>query len=149
MLGVTYERLAQWRRGDAVISKATRSVHEKAAKYMGLPTILVLVMAGFGVLDDFVWPDKDSLKDRISRELEQLRQDPYIGSFAPAELSKASPAIKLFVIFLFHELGGHTGPSRSSFRWLNALHQASAGNVQAQLELEVLRKQSLDSRSIF
>lgn len=125
VLGVTYERLAQWRRGDAVINKATRPVHEKAAKYLGLPTMLVLVMAGFGGLEDFVWPGKDPLKDRLGRELERLRQDPYIGSFAPAELSKASPAIKLFVVFLYHELEGHTGPGRSSYRWLNALQQAA------------------------
>ena len=36
-LGVTYERLAQWRRNDALIAKAHRSVHEKAATYLGLP----------------------------------------------------------------------------------------------------------------
>ena len=44
-LGVTYERLAQWRRNDALIAKANRSVLEKAATYLGLPTVLVLLMA--------------------------------------------------------------------------------------------------------
>lgn len=148
-LGVTYERLAQWRRGDAEISRATRSVHEKAAKYLGLPTVLILVMSGLAGLSDFVWPDKDSLRDRVTREIERLRQDPYIGAFVPAELAGAEPAVKLFVTFLFHELESGAGPGRSSARWLHALHQAAAGNVEGQLKLDVLRKQSLDSPSIF
>lgn len=113
-LGVTYERLAQWRRGDAAISKANRSVQEKAAQYLGLPTILILVMGGLGELKDFVWPHQDSLKDRVGRELERLRQDPYLGAFVPNELLGAEPAIKLFVMFLFHELESETGHNRSA-----------------------------------
>lgn len=149
MLGVTYERLAQWRRGDAVISKATKSVHEKAAKYLGVPTILILVMSGFGGLSDFVWPDKDPLRDRVGREIERLRQNPYIGPFVPAELANAEPAVKLFVTFLFHELEWGAGRHQSTYRWLNALHLASAGHHDAQLELQRLREESLRSRGIF
>src|SRR5674476_692391 len=64
-LGVTYERLAQWRRNDALINNAHRSVHERAAKYLGLPTVLVLMFAGSIGLEEFVWPGRGSLKDRI------------------------------------------------------------------------------------
>ena len=149
VLGVTYERLAQWRRGDAVISRAHRSVHERAAKYLGLPTILILVLSGFGGLSDFVWPDQDSIKDRVGREVERLRQDPYLGAFVPVELTNAEPAVKLFVTFLCHELEAGAGGNRSTYRWLNALHRASAGALDAQLELQRLREESSRSQGIF
>lgn len=148
-LGVTYVRLAQWRRNDALIAKAHRSVHEKAAAYLGLPTVLVLLMAGFAGINDFVWPGKDSLKNRVERELERMRQDAYIGPFVPRELATASPAVKLFATFMFHELDENRAADKSSARWLHALHQAAAGNVEGQLEMEMVRKQSLDSPSIF
>ncbi len=45
-LGVTYERLAQWRRQEGSISRAHRSVHENAARYLGVPVVLVLTLAG-------------------------------------------------------------------------------------------------------
>ena len=106
-------------------------------------------MAGFVGLDDFVWPAKDPLKDRTGRELERMRQDPYLGPFVPRELAAASPAVKLFATFMFHELDEDRASGKSSSRWLHALHQAAAANVEGQLELEVLRKQSLDSPSIF
>jgi hypothetical protein len=148
-LGVTYERLAQWRRNDALIATAHRSVHERAATYLGLPTMLILLMAGFAGLNDFVWPCKDPLIDRIGRELERMRQDPCIGPFVPKELAAASPSVKLFAAFMFHELHEDGASRKSSSRWLHALHQAATGNVEGQLELEVLRKQSHDSPSIF
>lgn len=148
-LGVTYERLAQWRRGDAEISRATRAVHVRAATYLGLPTVLILVMSGLAGISDFVWPDKDSLRDRVTHEIERLRQDPYMGAFVPSELANAEPAVKLFVTFLFHELESGAGRHQSTYRWLNALHLASAGHHDAQLELQRLREESLRSQGIF
>ena len=148
-LGVTYERLAQWRRNEAAISNAHRGVHENAASYLGVPTVLILMMAGGIGLRDFVWPDDGPFNERVSRELERLRQDPYIGAFVPPELTVATPAIKLFVTFLFHELEGNAGSGRPTYRWLNALHQAAAGNVQGQQDLDDLRKQSIDKNTLF
>ena len=105
-LGVSYERLATWRRGDADIGGARVSVHENAARYLGVPTVLVLVMAGTISLEQFIWPQKGAIGDRMARELERLRQHPFIGPFVPAELASAAPSVKLFVAFPFHELSG-------------------------------------------
>lgn len=148
-LGVTYERLAQWRRNDAVIGNAHRSVHQKAAQYLGLPTVLVLAFAGWVGLHEFVWPGEESLKVRVDRELERLRQDPYVGPFVPRELASAAPAVKLFVTFLFHELDGGRAQRQPSYRWLAALHEAAIGNAHGQLELETLRRQATESRAFF
>ena len=148
-LGVTYERLAQWRRNEAHIANAHRGVHEKAAQYLGMPTVLVLMFAGTVGLQEFVWPGEDSLKVRVGRELERLRQDPYLGPFVPRELAAASPAVKLFVTFLFHELDGGRAQGQPGYRWLTALHQAAIGNAHGQSELQTLRQQATESQAFF
>lgn len=130
-LGVSYERLAQWRRGDADIRSAQASMHIRAGQYLGLPTVLILVLAGVISLEQFVWPAKDALPQRLAQELERLRQHPFLGPFVPPELTSAEPAVKLFVAFLFHELSGGPEGNMPSFRWLNALHQASAGKASS------------------
>lgn len=138
-LGVSYERLAQWRRTESDIRNAHGFVHENAAQYLGVPTVLVLVLAGVVKLEQFIWPQKGPINERIGQELERLRQHPFIGPFVPAELASASPPVQLFVAFLFHELAGDTPRGEPTYRWLTALHQAALGNVEAQVELDALR----------
>ncbi|MFN7152392.1 MAG: hypothetical protein ACK4OE_01775 [Acidovorax sp.] len=111
-LGVTYVRLAQWRRNDADIGAANRSVHKKAANYLGIPPAFVPLLAGTMGLEDFVWPAKESLDARISRELKQMRQDSYVGAFVPETLESSSQEVKLFVAFLYRELTIETMPSQ-------------------------------------
>lgn len=129
-LGVTYERLAQWRRGEGSIANAKRTVHVRAAAYLGLPVVLILAMAGSLGLAEFVWPARQSMRDRIARQLELLRDDPYLGAFVPPELLSAPEAIKLFVIFLWEELEAH--PDRNAqrgARWLNLLELGVAARA--------------------
>ena len=148
-LGVTYARLAQWRRHEATISHANREVHEKAARYLGIPTVLVLIMSGMAGLNEFVWPGEDSLKERVERSLERLRLNPYLGGFVPSELADAAPAVKLFVVFLVDEIDGDTGKRMPNYQWLRALHRAAVGHAEGQLELEILRKKAAEDPTIF
>ena len=148
-LGVSYERLATWRRRDANIRSARPSVHQNAARYLGVPTVLVLVMAGTISLEQFIWPQKGAMGERMSRELERLRQHPFIGPFVPVELASAAPSVKLFVAFLFHELSGDALGRETSFRWMSLLHQAAVGNAEAQAELETLRSRADPAGSLF
>ena len=148
-LGVTYERLAQWRRNESAIRNAHGSVHEKAGEYLGLPTVLILVMAGTIGLDQFVWPRKQLLGERVNQELERLRQHPFLGPFVPSEIASAAPPIKLFVAFLFHELTGDAAPGEPAYRWLTALHQAVVGNVEARAALDELRVKTTQGEKLF
>jgi transcriptional regulator with XRE-family HTH domain len=148
-LGVSYERLAQWRRGEGTIAKARASVLEQAARYLGIPVVLVWVMAKeIGPLH-FVWPAKASLKERMALEMERLRQDPFLGGFVPSELTTASPAIQLFVIFLYHELDGRGSQVPHAYQWLRTLQLASAGNVEGQSQLDNLRTQEAGRTGVF
>ncbi|OOG58056.1 LysM peptidoglycan-binding domain-containing protein [Polaromonas sp. C04] len=148
-LGVSYERLAQWRRNVSAIRNAHGFVHENAARYLGVPTVLVLVLAGVVCLEQFVWPQKGPVSERVTRDLERLRQHPFIGPFVPPELAAATPPVQLFVAFLFHELGGDTSRGEPTYRWLTALHQAALGNVEAQGELDALRSGAAQGQKLF
>jgi transcriptional regulator with XRE-family HTH domain len=123
-LGVTYERLAQWRRGDALMANASKDVVLRAAQFLGLPPVLVLMFSGAIRLDDFVWPSKVSLDERLTIEMERMKQNPYVGPFVPGELLSADPAVKLFIAFLFNELNPTMGVQKPDSRWMNTLHQA-------------------------
>jgi hypothetical protein len=129
-LGVTYERLAQWRRQEADIGRAQRSVHEHAAVYLGVPVVLVLTLAGTVSLKDFVWPEKVPMSKRVQLELERLRQDPFFAAFVPDALSKAEPGVQLLVAFLYRELNPSRVSQASSYHWLAALHQAALGHAE-------------------
>lgn len=148
-LGVTYERLSQWRRGEAKISRAGRPVLEKAAHYLGLPTVLVLALSGGLALADFVWPAKGSLRERVELEIERLRQDPFVGAFVPSELAKAGPAVQLFVAFLYQQLNPDETCKVTNYEWLATLHRAAAGHAEAQVKLDLLSQSSATRTNIF
>lgn len=148
-LGVTYERLAQWRRNDAAIGNAHRAVHEKAGNYLGIPAMAVLILAGTVGLKELVWPARGSLNDRVDRELERLQHDPFVGPFVPPDLASAAPAVKLFVLFLARELEGDASHGKAGYRWMMALHQATTGNASGLLELEAMRKDATNRAGIF
>ena len=138
-LGVSYGRLAQWRRNESAIAGAQVSVHESAARYLGVPTVIILVLAGVVTLGQFVWPQRGGVSERVGRELARLRRDPLLGPFVPAELGSSAPEVQLFVAFLFHELGGDGARGEHTYRWFTSLHSAALGHAEAQAEIEALR----------
>lgn len=124
-LGVTYRRLAQWRRGDANVEDSGRPVLEKAAQYLGWPTLFVMLHADVVRLSDMAWPGRGGLADCMAREIERIRQHPRIGPWVPPALEKASPAIRLFVAFLFTEFERATKTDESRVDWLVELRKVS------------------------
>lgn len=122
-LGVTYVRLAQWRRNDADIGDANRSVHKNAATYLGIPPAFVPFLAGTMGLEDFVWPAKESLDTRISRELKKMRRDSYVGAFMPDALESSPQEVKLFVTFLYRELTVETMPGQRTNHLISELQR--------------------------
>lgn len=125
-LGVDYRRLAQWRSGETSIVRAHRSVFECAARYLRIPYVLVLVLAGAITLEDLSWPDdKARLEHRIRSGIEQLRSDPVMGGTVPAELEHAHRDVRLFVLFLYDQMNGVADFEERPVRWLSALGEAS------------------------
>lgn len=125
-LGVTYRRVAQWRRNEAYIKNAGRGVFQSAAKYLGLPVIWVLLHAEEVSLSDFDWPHSASLEDVVKREMERVRRDPVLGPLVPGSLMAANRSVRLFVVFLFHELERVTHTGKSYAQWLEELRSAAS-----------------------
>ena len=72
-LGVTYERVAQWRRKEANVSRASRGVLEAAAAYLDIPTAFVLCMVGILGIQDLLPLGRSSLEAHVKLELSRLR----------------------------------------------------------------------------
>ena len=126
ILGVSYARLNQWRRQDSHIAHAQRSVHENAARYLGIPMILVQVLSERITLSDLFWPSQDNLEMKVEAEIRKLYDDPFLGAFIPKELSDVPSSVKLFVLFLYRELNssGMARLQQGSASWLRAVRDA-------------------------
>ncbi|MDW5443799.1 hypothetical protein [Polaromonas sp. SM01] len=148
-LGVTYSRLAQWRRKQATIANAQRSVHIQAAAYLGLPPVLAFVLAGVVTLPDFIWPAPESLDSRLRQEIEAMRQDPLLGGFVPQELASASRTVLMFVAFLYSELHRRPGAHYRGQQWLSMLHEAMNSHDGILRAAEAPKSSPSTSRGIF
>lgn len=136
-LGVSYGRVAQWRRGESLIRNSRRPVFEKAARYLGLPTLYVLIYADVVRAEDFLWPGKQSLEDHLAAEMARLRQDKKIGPLVPADLGRASQSIRLFVAFLFHQLKRRSGTETADSDWLEQVRIAAEEHVRSEASATV------------
>jgi transcriptional regulator with XRE-family HTH domain len=138
-LGVSYERVAQWRRKESDIANANRNVFEAAGLYLGVPTAYVLVMVGLITALDFAHPSRLSLRENLQREIKLLRLDPAFAGFVPETLNTADPTVQQFVVFLYRELVGSSVSPVRPFEWMRSMTLAALGNLQAQTELAALR----------
>lgn len=145
-LGVSYERLAQYRRADADIANATRATLESAASLLGVPLAGIYVLAGKLAPSDFLWPSQSSLRERINKDLEQLASDPLFAAFVGEELARADVKVQYLVALLYREVAPSYTRATRLPEWLRALQLATAENTEAQATLAALRAQSPDGQ---
>lgn len=124
-LGITYTRLTQWRRKQSQMKNAHRSVHIQAAKYLELPPVIVLILAGVVSLPDFIYPGREPLQFRLLREFDAMRQDPLFAGFFPSELTSTSETVQVFVAFMYSELRARNA-EQAGRPWLSMLEEARA-----------------------
>lgn len=140
-LGVPYQRIAEWRRGETNVANAKRSVLRAAARYLEVPTAFVFCLAGVITVEDVLTPSDAAAPDRFRRLLGDLRTDPAWAGFVPEALMTADPEVQRFVALLYKELRGKAGGHEArEFEWMRAIHRAALGDAQAQVELEEYRR---------
>src|SRR3546814_16210386 len=105
VLDVSYARLNQWRRGESHICNAQRSVHERAARYLGIPVVLVQALAPSLTLSDLFLHDAGDFDLRIEAGIPQLFHAEFLGGFVSPSLSHATAQDKL-VVFLDRKSAG-------------------------------------------
>ena len=142
-LGVSYVRLAQWRRGEADISNSRRNVLEAAARYLNVPTLLVLCMAGIIKLSDLSLPDFDRKSAQMARDLERMKLDPYFSCLIPEALASADSSVQQFVFLLWLEVSGESAADLDRiYRWMRTVELAATGHEEAQKELALIESQT-------
>ena len=144
-LGVSYERFTQWRRSEADIGNARRSVHHAAARYAGVPPVLILALCRKFELDDFIVPSAKPIKDRLKSEITRIMEHKMFGGFVPRELAEAKDSIKVLVIFLVHQIEAR---SESQTHWLSVMHLIANARYENKTADRMLREQ-VDSDELF
>lgn len=149
-LGVSYRRIAQWRRGEANIARARRPVLEAAARYLEVPTAVVLCMSGVIRLEDLMSPVIDTSQARFACDLERMKLSPNLAGLVPESLAAADRSVQAFVVLLWRELSKESDLDAGRiFRWVRAVELAAAGHAQARKELDALDSQATEGMSLF
>lgn len=105
-LGLTARHWARWRTGEESTAVAKRPHLVAASRYLRVPVVAVLGMAGAVTLQDLEWPGVQSRELRLRMELDALLSDSYYGAFAPHSLRSASAEVQLFAVYLYREAQG-------------------------------------------
>jgi hypothetical protein len=100
-------------------------------------------------VQDFVWPAKGTLRERVGLELGRLRLGPFVGAFVPTELARAGSVVQLFVAFLYHQLSPGQTCQETNYEWVTALHRAAAGHAEGQAKLEGLNPNAAKRTDLF
>lgn len=105
-LGVTHGYINQLRSGLRKVNQISREFALSCAGYLGVPPIVVKVLAGHIPMSDFIAPQQ-SEEDAVSRAFEQMLADPGFRAAVPMSLSGLSHDAKKALVSLYANTLGH------------------------------------------
>jgi hypothetical protein len=100
-LGIAYPYLMALARNERPVPQISRSVHERAAAYLGVPNIQAYILSGALAPDDFF--AKEPLKVELENIRDSLERHPDWGAFAPGkeDWEGLSDETQLLIAMLF------------------------------------------------
>lgn len=101
-LGVTYPYIAQLRSGYRQVVNASEDFLTRAAEFLGVPRVQVLLAAGRVRIEDFYAPS--DLQAKVEPALRYIQADGEIGGSMPASVFKADPELQMFIIDLYQKV---------------------------------------------
>jgi transcriptional regulator with XRE-family HTH domain len=109
-LDVTYGYIVQMRNGARSSANISDAFAARCARYLGLPRLTVLMLAGRVTSADFF--EEDALNYMsLTRAYEHIRSDPYWGPRAPAlskEEAERHPGLLTLAVWLYEDVTGTT-----------------------------------------
>lgn len=106
-LGVTYGYIAQLRNGTRSQQTISKTFAASCARYLGVPTVVVLLLSGFLTLRDFATHEVDE-ESQLNRELRKMMRDPQLMAvLGAADLLALTVDSKRMLVSLYGELLGH------------------------------------------
>jgi hypothetical protein len=134
-LGVTYGYIAQLRNGFRLVRKISDEFAVSCARYLGVPTVVVKVIAGRIPMSDFVAP-RETEEDWVERAMARLLDDPVARNALPEDAHALPLAAKRALVAMYVEYSGidllclHQLPEM--VRWLQrlaVLHDESEAEI--------------------
>lgn len=104
-LGVTYSYIYQLRCGVRQTRHLSSEVAGACARYLGVPPVVVKLLAGVIPMTDFTWPSQ-SEDDVIDRALDSMKSDPVARALLPAEVKSLPLEAKRAFALLYSESSG-------------------------------------------
>ncbi|WP_236676823.1 helix-turn-helix domain-containing protein [Aquariibacter lacus] len=105
-LGVTYGYINQLRSGIRQVRQISDDFAVRCANYLGVPPVVVKMVAGRIPMSDFVHP-REPLQDAIDRAMARMLDDPAARHILPADMSGLSLDAKQSLVAMYQECTGH------------------------------------------
>ena len=104
-IGVTYGYINQLRTGFRKTSQISHDFAASCAEFLGVPTVVVLVLSGFLTMSDFaVRAEPEEVM--LDRAMRFVQDDPVVRSSIPVDLSRLSTDAKRAVALMYAEVSG-------------------------------------------
>lgn len=104
-LGVTYGYIHQLRTGIRRTDSVSKAFASAAAAFLGVPTVTVLLLAGFLTMRDFAVLAL-SEEELVERAVRQMLDDSHVRSFLPVDVSSLSLEAKRALVAMYAEVTG-------------------------------------------
>ncbi len=104
-LGVTYGYVNQLRCGVREVHQVSGQFARRAARFLGVPPIVVKLLAGQLSVSDFI-PAQQSEEEFVERALCRMMRDPKAGMLVSLEILSAELAVQKDFLSLYAEVSG-------------------------------------------
>lgn len=104
-LDVTYGYIGQLRVGLRATANISHEFAASCARFLGVPTVVVLLLAGYLRMSDFAFT-AESEEEMVDRALRHVQEDPQVRAAVPVELGRLSLDAKKAVVMMYAESAG-------------------------------------------
>jgi transcriptional regulator with XRE-family HTH domain len=104
-LGVTYGYIAQLRSGHRQVHSISHGFATACARFLGVPTVVVLLLSGFLTMSDFAFT-RESEEQVLERAIRQVQSDPHIRAALPFDLALLPADAQRAIALLYNESTG-------------------------------------------
>jgi transcriptional regulator with XRE-family HTH domain len=105
-IGVSCSYIAQLRNGHQSSVDIRQEVAEACGKYLGVPPVVIKLMAGGIRLSDFVCAHETE-EEMLDRVMRKVQADPQLRYLLPPNLSQLSLVAKKALALMYAETAGH------------------------------------------
>lgn len=104
-LGVTYGYINQLRNGIRKVSQISKDFAQACGEFLGIPTVVVLLLAGYITVRDFAEPTQ-TIEEVVDRAFRQMLDDDKVRSMLPADPLHLPLEARAALVTMYAEVSG-------------------------------------------